>query len=96
MAYKIILSLRTQNEIEKSIDYYAQHSEDAPVNFIASLKKAYVNLSVNPFQRLRYKKVRAFQLENFPFVLYFIINTTANTVKILSCFHNKRNPDKRP
>ncbi len=96
MAYKIILSLRTQNEIEKSIDYYTLHSEDAPINFITSLKGAYNKLSINPYERLRYKKIRALQLEKFPFVLYFIINTATNTVKILSCFHNKRNPDKRP
>ena len=56
MVYKIILSLRTQNEIEKSIDYYALHSADAPINFIDSLKEAYDKLSVNPFERLRYKK----------------------------------------
>ena len=96
MVYKIILSLRTQNEIEKSIDYYALHSADAPINFIDSLKEAYDKLSVNPFERLRYKKIRVLQLERFPFALYFTIDTTTNTVKILSCFHNKRNPDKRP
>lgn len=94
--YKIIVSTRTQIEIENAIDYYALNSKDAPVNFIASLKEAYNQLAINPFQRLHYKTVRAIQLKKFPFALYFTINKVSSTVKILSCFHTKRNPNKRP
>lgn len=36
VAYKIIVSLRAQKEIENAIDYYALYSPHAPVNFIAT------------------------------------------------------------
>ncbi|HMS30760.1 MAG TPA: type II toxin-antitoxin system RelE/ParE family toxin [Saprospiraceae bacterium] len=96
MAYKVIVSPRAQKEIENAIDYYALYSVDAPVNFIASLKEAYGTLENNPFFRVRYKNVRALKLKRFPHSLYFIINEENGRVRVLSCFHNKRNPNKRP
>ncbi len=96
MANKIFISPRAQKEIENAIDYYALYSVDAPVSFIASLKEAYGTLEINPFFRIRYKNVRALKIKRFPHSLYFIINEDKNIVKILSCFHEKRNPNKRP
>lgn len=96
MAYKIIVSPRAQKEIENAIDYYALYSLDAPVNFVAVLKEAYITLTSSPFFRVRYKNVRALKLKKFPYLLYFIINKDKNTIRVLSCFHNKRNPNKRP
>lgn len=96
MGYKIFVSPRAQKEIENAIDYYALYSTDAPVNFIAVLKESYKVLEINPFFRVRYKNIRALKIKRFPHSLFFIINENINTVKVLSCFHNKRNPNKRP
>ncbi|MFZ4545395.1 MAG: type II toxin-antitoxin system RelE/ParE family toxin [Saprospiraceae bacterium] len=96
MAFKIIVSPRAQKEIENAIDYYSLYSTDAPVNFITGLIDAYNTLETSPFFRVRYKSTRALQIKKFPYSLYFIINEDKNTVRVLSCFHNKRNPDKRP
>lgn len=96
MAYKIIVSPRAQKEIENAIEYYALYSMDAPLNFVASLKEAYVTLANNPFFKVRYKNVRALKIKNFPHSLYFVINEDKNIVRVLSSFHNKRNPIKRP
>ena len=96
MAYKIIVSPRAQKEIENAIDYYAQYSTNAPIYFITVLKEAYGMLEINPFFSVRYKNVRALKLKRFPYSLYFIINENKKTVRVLSCFHNKQNPSKRP
>ena len=96
MAYKIIISPRAQKEIENAIDYYALYSNDAPRNFIAVLKETYAILEYSPMFRMRYKNIRALKIKKFPYALYFIVNQTTNTVKVLSCFHNKRNPNRRP
>jgi plasmid stabilization system protein ParE len=96
MAYKITVSPRAQKEIENAIDYYALYSEDAPIIFISALKEAYNTLATNPFFRVRYKNIRVLKLMKFPYSLYFIINEDRNTVQVLACFHNKRNPNKRP
>jgi toxin ParE1/3/4 len=96
MAYKVILSPRAQKEIENAIDYYASNSTNAPQNFIASLNNCYSQLAINPFSRLRYRSVRSLKLQKFPFSLYFVIHESKNTVKVLSCFHDKRDPARRP
>lgn len=96
MAYKIIVSPRTQKEIENALDYYALYSTDTPLDFISSLQDAYNTLETNPFFRVKHKNIRALKIKKFPYSLFFIINETPNTIEILSCFHNKRNPNKRP
>jgi plasmid stabilization system protein ParE len=96
MAYKIIVSPRAQKEIENAINYYFLHSEDAPLNFIFDLKEAYSSLKINPFYFVVYKNIRSLKIKRFPHSLYFILNEEKNMVRILSCFHNKRNPNKRP
>lgn len=96
MAYKIFVSPRAQKEIENAIDFYALYSMDAPVNFISALQEAYRTLETNPFYRVRYKNIRALKIKRFPHSLYFIIKEDKNTIRVLSCFHNKRNPNKRP
>lgn len=96
MAYKIIVSPRAQKEIENAIDYYALYSSDAPLNFVAALKSAYYTLNTNPFYRIIYLKIRALKIIKFPYSLYFVVDENQNTIRVLSCFHNKRNPNKRP
>ena len=96
MAYKIIVSPRAQKEIENAIDYYALYSANAPKSFISFLKETYVALETNPFFSLRHKNIRALKINKFPYSLYFVVNEAQNTVRVLSCFHNKRSPHKRP
>lgn len=96
MAYKIIVSPRVQKEVENAIDYYSLYSNDAPVNFISALSEVYRILKANPFFRVRYKNIRSLKIKKFPYSLYFVIDEDTKTVRVLSCFHNKRNPDKRP
>ena len=96
MVYKIIVSPLAQKEIENAIDYYALYSTDAPLNFISVLKEAYSILEINPFFGVRYKNVRALKIKKFPHSLYYIINEDKNIIRVLSCFHSKRNPNKRP
>lgn len=85
-----------KRKLKTLIDYYTLHSTDAPVNFIKALKDAYSILETAPFYRFRYKNVRALKLKKFPHSLHYIINKDRNIIRILSCFHNKRNPEKRP
>ena len=96
MEYRIIISPRAQKEIENAIDYYASSSVDAPINFIVSLQKAYKKLNRNPLFGIRYKNIRALKIRKFPYLLYFVVNEKLLTVKVLACFHGRRNPKRRP
>jgi toxin ParE1/3/4 len=96
MDYNIIVSPRAQKEVEQAIDCYIPNLDDAPNNFIKQLQKVYDILKINPFFRIRYKNVRSLKIKKYPYSLYFIVNENRKTVRVLSCFHNKRDPEKRP
>lgn len=96
MAYKIVVSLKAQIEIEKAFEYYAFNSSIAPQRFINMLKLSYDILAINPFLNIRYKNIRALKIRKFPYSLYFIVDEIQYTVKVLACFQNKKNPNKRP
>ena len=96
MAYKISVSPRAQKEIENAIEYYALYSDNAPRKFIGVLQETYAVLEISPLFRIRYKNVRSLKIKNFPYSLFFVVNDIQKTVRVLSCFHNKRNPNKRP
>ena len=96
MVYKIIISPRAQQEIENAIDYYSIRSSDAPKDFISALNETYAVLSINPYFRICYKNVRTIILNVFPYALFFTINEKEHNIKVLSCFHYKLNPHRRP
>lgn len=96
MVYKIFVSPRAQKEIENAIDFYALYSETAPLHFITALKDSYEILGTSPFFRIRYKNIRALKIKKFPYALYYTIDEDTKCIRILSCFHGKRNPTKRP
>jgi plasmid stabilization system protein ParE len=94
--FDVTVSARANKEIENAIEYYALYSAKAPLHFIDGLQKAFDGLKQNPFHRVRYKNVRACNLEKFPYSLYYTVDENKKTVRVLACFHNKRNPKKRP
>ena len=96
MAYKLIVSPRAQKEIENAIDFYTWNSSSAPKRFIEHLGTTYIALESNPFFEIVYKNIRAVKIKKFPYSIYFVINEKQNTVKIIACFHHKRNPNNRP
>ena len=83
-------------EIEVVIDYYASNSIDTPANFISALNKTYKILETNPYYKIQYKSIRSIKIKKFPHCLFFTIKEKENLVKVLSCFHNKRDPSNRP
>lgn len=96
MVYKLIISPRAQKEIENAIDYYLLYNIDSPKKFIDSLQSTYEVLIANPFFKIKHKNVRTLKIKKFPYSLYFVINELNGNVKVLACFHNKQNPNKRP
>ena len=96
MTFEVIISPRALNDIEDAIDFYKFRSNDAPLHFITQLESAYNTLKKNPYHSIRYKNVRSLKIKKFPYSLFFTLNEETNFVEVLSCFHVKLNPEKRP
>ena len=96
MAYKIQVNLRAQFEIEKAFDWYKQRSLSAGGRFLTSIESAYQALQLNPYFQLQYRNIRAIKLRRFPYTLFFTVDETESIVRVLSCFHQHRNPSSKP
>jgi plasmid stabilization system protein ParE len=94
--FKIRVSPRAQNDIIEAIAYYQERSLEAQKHFIQSVQECYKRLGINPNYALRYKNVRSVKINKFPYSLLFEILEDKKTIEILSCFHNKRNPELKP
>jgi plasmid stabilization system protein ParE len=96
MAFRVLVNIRAQSEIEHAFDWYQKNSPSAAVRFLDAVESAYSVLSLNPYFQIRYRNVRAIGLRQLPYSLYFLVDETHNTVKVLSCFHQHRSPSSRP
>ena len=94
--YNIIVSPRALKEIDESINYYAVFSNKIPLLFVQAIETAFYTLNKNPYYAIRYKNVRGYKLKKFPYNLYYSINEAKQSVRILACYHNKRNPQQKP
>jgi toxin ParE1/3/4 len=96
MSYQVITSPRATKEIENALEYYSLYSNETPVNFINALEESYGLLAENPFYRVAYKHIRVLKLKKFPYSLYLKVSEEKQTVRLLACFHNKRDPNTKP
>ena len=62
-------------------------------NFFGDVLQGDLGRSITVYPKLPITTILA---DKIPYSLYFVIDEAQNTVRILSCFHNKRNPNKRP
>lgn len=96
MVFKILISPRALVEIEDALDYFHLNSTEAPKQFLNSIQNTFRNLQLNPFLEIKYNNIRSIRIRKFPFSFYFTINEVLGIIRILSCFHHKLNPGKRP
>lgn len=96
MGYKIIVSPKAQAEIEDISEYYFLIGLSILSKFYTELENAYKYLETNPHFQTRYKNYRAIPIKKFPYLLFFMIDETNKTVKVLSCFNTSRSPKKYP
>lgn len=96
MIYKIIVSPKAQIEIEEISEYYFHISFSILTKFYTELENAYKYLEKNPHFQTRYKNYRAIPIKKFPYLLFFLIDETNKTIKVLSCFNTSRSPKIYP
>lgn len=96
MDYKIIVSPKAQIEIEDISEYYSQINFTILTKFYSELENAYKYLETNPHFQTRYKNYRAIPIKKFPYLLFFVIDETTKTIRVLSCFNTSRSTKNYP
>lgn len=92
MAYKLITSPETENDIVKAIEYYLDIRKELAQQFLIELKAAKEYIHKNPEKiQVRYKNIRIAFLKQFPYCIHFTISD--KTITIVAVFHTSQNPN---
>lgn len=94
MAFELKIDKRVQEDIEKAIDYYFEHSFSVANKLYLEIQDAYDSLSKNPFYQIRYIDFRCLPLKSFPYMFHFSVNEEKNLVLIHALINTSKNPTK--
>lgn len=97
MKYTLWIEPEAQSDIQEAYKYYFEKtSEKVAQMFFDDLQHAYHTLGINPFFQIRIKNYRALPLRHFPYLLFFIVDQDASTVKVLALFQTHQDSAKYP
>ena len=96
MTLKVKTLPSAQRDVLLSAKWYNRKQKDLGKDFISRVKEAKKILEVNPYFVKRYKNIHTLPLEQFPFLIHFVVDEKMKVVTIYAILHTSLNPDKYP
>lgn len=92
MNNKILFSREAEEDLFEAYIWYERQKLNLGVEFLLEIEKSTKTLADNPEScRIRFrKKVRAFLVTRFPFLILFI--KKEGMIEVISIFHTSKNP----
>ncbi|MCW5908884.1 MAG: hypothetical protein KIS94_13555 [Chitinophagales bacterium] len=91
MKYNIEISEAAYVELAEAMAWYETQQAGLGEELEADMDQALLILQRNPFYEVRYRNLRVFNLERFPFqIIYIVFN---QTIRVISFFHAHRDPE---
>ncbi len=92
LKYRLVLTARAVEEIQKTIYYYNSQQKGLGSRFYTDLKKQVSSIRHNPFCRaIRYDDIRFAMLDKFPYAAHY--NIDGNSIIIQGVISTHQNPD---
>ncbi len=94
MVFRVVLKPLAQAEASEAFDWYAQPHIGMGEAFLTALEHTSGFLASNPYLYAKAEgDMRCAHLNRFPYSLFYVVD--GETVNVLSCFHQYRNPKSR-
>ena len=94
MAFLVVLKPLAQAEVSEAFAWYAQPHINMGDAFLAELEHTSGFLTGNPYLYTKAEgDMRCAHLSRFPYSLFYVVD--GDTVNVLSCFHQYRDPRSR-
>ena len=91
MAFSVVYKPLALLEAKEAYDWYGQDHINMQTAFLAQLERTDRFLAANPYlYPCVEQSIRRANLNQFPYALFYVID--ADTVNVLSCFHQSRDP----
>ena len=97
--YNILVEERAILEIDHASEYYYSlpiNSKKIIADFLNEINQKINFLKINPKFQIKIKNYRSIPLRKFPFIIFFIVDESSKTVRILSIFNTYQNTNKYP
>lgn len=94
MAYRVVYKPLAQAEVSEAFAWYGQPRIQMGDAFLAELEHTSGFLASNPYLYAKAEgDMRCAHLNRFPYSLFYVVDS--DTVNVLSCFHQYRDPKSR-
>ena len=94
MAFNVILKPLAQMEVADAYQWYQQPHIQMGDAFLLELERTNAFLTRNPYLYPKVEQdLRSAHLNRFPYTLFYVVD--GDTVNVLSCFHQYREPKSR-
>ena len=91
MSYTLVFKPLAAAEIEAAYAWYSQPEIDKGAEFLDELERIERFLRLNPLLYPRVEEeIRRAGLRRFPYSLFYVVDD--ETISVLSCFHQSRDP----
>jgi plasmid stabilization system protein ParE len=95
MTFEVIFKPLAIAEVSEAFDWYGQEHIQMGGQFLEQLERTTGFLSQNPHLYPQVQDdIRRANLNQFPYSLFYVID--GDTVNVLSCFHQNRDPQTWP
>ncbi len=98
MSYAIRFRPIATKDFEEACEWYASKSEQTEEDFKTNLRERLYEIAENPeAYTVRLEKrgqlIRAANIKKFPYLIFFTVHNNLQCVRIISIWHQSRNPD---
>lgn len=91
MPYSLKIAQEAEDDILEAYVWYEKQNPGLGEEFLENLSQVYQAILRNPeTYRFRFKKVRAYVVDRFPYLILYILEV--NDVKVIAVFNTSRNP----
>jgi plasmid stabilization system protein ParE len=91
--FQFIIRDKALVEIKEAYDWYELQVEGLGERFLNKLEYYFEKILENPNQfRRTYKNFKEIYIQDFPFIIIYLIDEYKSTILIIAVFHTSRNP----
>lgn len=92
--FSITLKSKAIIHLKKTFAWYRKKQEQLGFQFLDEVGEKMKSLEINPYYAIKFKNIRAINLNKFPFIILFIVSEKEYVVTVLTIFHTSQNPAK--
>lgn len=94
--YKIVVLPEAVSDLKKARKWYKNYSENAAKEFIKAYENASNSLKNQPHRTPKRNNHHILIIQNYPYIIFYIIESKIKTVLITAVFNTFQDPIKYP